>query len=106
MAHIIEVERGQKMSFLILGLRKNTEQKCPYLSIECPHNADGHHALDGRNSHTASSAFYMSHHKWPAMTLRDCSCNVNATVNANFWTMSIGNTGGNIVHIKTLKQDE
>ena len=62
-----------------------------------PHNPDGHYALDGRNSHTASSAF-----TW-ATTNGQCDPQrlllvfriINTTVSANFWTISIATTGGN-----------
>lgn len=85
------------MGFLTVDFFKNTGQKCPCLGIEWPHNPDGHYALDGRNSHPASSAF-----TWASANGQcDCQrlllvfCIVNTTGSANFWTMSIATTGGN-----------
>lgn len=101
-AYIVEVGRGQKKKngfSYCRFLLKNTGQKCPCLGIEWPHNPDGHYALDRRNSHTASSAFTWATTDSPRdpQRLLLVFCVINTTVSANFWTMSIATTGGNIV---------
>lgn len=70
--HIVEIEREQEKGFLTLGLENKyrTKVSIPWYVTPCRWPlCPGW----GRNSLTASSAFYMGHHKWPALTPRDCS---------------------------------
>lgn len=72
MAHSAEVKKGQEMNLLTLDLKRKYRTK-----VSIPRGvAQSRWPLDpvwGINSLTASSAFSMGHHKWPALMLRDCS---------------------------------